>query len=302
MLGGLPLALVMTGRLLARRKQLELAALRRQGAVSVLSEHGDIPPDYQEKVEQSFAALLAEAWEALPVDRPLLGDILRALGCLIANAFVEAVPPLMVETPSADPLDVAEDPLDAALQWLDRAQLLERNQAHEVQMHPLIHQFAQGQADAAFRSAMGRRIVNTLMDPNQYTRATLPALLRLALDLEAADGIAGCESMVAAELSSLTRMLSAEAHDLRLATTDDQGLSLIAQIAYATSSHGIPTLHSAAEANMRANGEMHLAVRWSTAGGTTGVRQRLLRHDGWIFSCALSGNGKIALSASQDHK
>jgi hypothetical protein len=62
LLGGLPLALVMTGRLLAGRPQRTLAslrtALRHRGAVSVLSEHGQIPLDYHQKIGSSFRAVL----------------------------------------------------------------------------------------------------------------------------------------------------------------------------------------------------------------------------------------------------
>lgn len=68
MLGGLPLALVMVGRLLANRQTLgfgQLAAiLEQKGAVKAIDEKGTIPPDYHEKIGSSLQAVLSEVWDA----------------------------------------------------------------------------------------------------------------------------------------------------------------------------------------------------------------------------------------------
>ena len=302
-LGGLPLALVMTGRLLARRSALScatlVAALRRQGAVDVLSARGDIPPDYQERVGRSFGALLVEAWDALPADRPLLPQILRALGCLAENAFVpEAVLPLMVEVPPVDPLDLGDAPVEAALRWLDAAQLVERNQAGEARLHPLIYDFAAKRADAAFRTVTSERVRASLADPKTYSGHDLPILLRLAIDLDRQGGIAASGSDAAAALRPLVRMLSAEAYNLRRGI--DTGFSMYAQLDHAATLHGVTDLKAAAVAAANERSEPHLTARWTTAGASGAVRHRLAGHETGVWRCAISADGRTGLSASED--
>jgi NB-ARC domain len=106
LLGGLPLALVMTGRLLADRPDLTLVglrnALRRRGAISILSERGQIPPDYHQKIGSSFRAVLSEIWDALPeAEFDLRRRVLTALALFGESIFVpEEVLLLMLELPA----------------------------------------------------------------------------------------------------------------------------------------------------------------------------------------------------------
>ena len=284
MLGGLPLALVMTGRLMGRRKALGFGALvqvlRSQGAVTVLTQHGAIPPDYHDKIGRSFEALLVEAWDALPADQPMLRDILRSLGCLAENAFIpEFVLPFLIQTPPADPFGLAHDPMESGLRWLDDAQLLERNQAGEARLHPLIHRFAGARADGAFRTAMSQQVGSKLMDPSSYDDAILPALLRLAIDLDRSGGIEGCNPEFAAKLAAITRLLSGESYNLRHAASRRGGFSIAAQLAHAAALHGIAELQEKATGQMRERREPHFAVRWTTAAAVAAARHRLQGHE-----------------------
>ena len=303
MLGGLPLALVMTGRLMARRKGLGFSSLvqvlRSQGAVTVLTQHGAIPPDYHEKIGRSFEALLVEAWDALPPDQPMLRDILRSLGCLAENAFVpDFVLPLMLRTPPADPFGLAGDPMQAALRWLDDAQLLERNQAGEARLHPLIHRFAAARADGDFRTAMGREAASRFMDPGSYHEAVLPALLRLAIDLDRSGGIGGCSPEFATRLAAMTRLLSGRAtisamRHRNAAAFRSQPSS--AMRPRCTASANCTRKHSGRCANevkhISLSAGRRLRPPRQRATGCTG-------HEDGVWGCAISGDGQTGLSAS----
>jgi hypothetical protein len=303
MLGGLPLALVMTGRLMAPPRPRTFArladALRGQGAVTVLDRHGQIPPDYHEKIGKSFGALLIETWDALPKDRPLLQDILKVLGCLPENAFVpEAVLPLMVALPAGDPLDLDPDTAGQALTRLADAQLLERNQAQELRLHPLIHRFLGERADAGFRIALGDRLLANLQDPRRYATAPLAAVLRLAADLDRT-GLEGSRTEAAAQLADLVRLLTAEAYNLRRAADPESGFSLAAQLRLAAAQHGIVEMQQRLDAEHGSDGP-YMRVRWTTVQAAKAARHRLQGHEAGVWGCGISADGKIGLSASGD--
>src|SRR5882724_9367704 len=114
----------MTGRLLAAQPERTLASLRNtlrhRGAVSVLSERGQIPPDYHQKIGSSFRAVLSEIWDALPEAESVLHRrVLTALALFGESAFVpEDVLPLMLDLPVPDPDGLDPPPLAKAIATL----------------------------------------------------------------------------------------------------------------------------------------------------------------------------------------
>jgi hypothetical protein len=129
-------------------------ALRRGGAVAVLDQHGQIPPDYKEKIGRSFQAVLTEIW-----DKQSEGDrrLLKTLAQLGENVFVpEAALPLLVDLPPEDPLGLGPAPLGQTLGRLALAQLIERNEERgQLRLHPLIHEFSRARCESGF----GRNLV-----------------------------------------------------------------------------------------------------------------------------------------------
>ena len=145
------------------------------------------------------------------------------------------------------------------------------------------------------------RILSGLSDPKCYAAPALPDLLQFAIELDAVGGIAGSDGEVAEALGPLTRMLSAEAYNLRRVATGATGLSATAQLAYAAALHGLADLQSAASKIVRERRERHFALRWTSAAASGVARHWLPGHEEAVLGCAISGDGRTGLSASADH-
>jgi WD40 repeat protein len=289
LLGGLPLALVMTGRLLADRPHLTFArfrtVLRSRGAVSVLSESGQIPEDYHEKIGSSFRAVLSEVWDSLPGEEfDLRRKILTALALFGENVFVsECVLPLMLELPEPNSNDLDPPPLERALALLSSAQLLERNQERaQLRLHPLIQDFVrrrQEQGDIARMLEHVAEAASPILDLPVDHLSDVTSALEILSKLESGSGIA-----------DLCRLLRVESDALRHPV----------QFAFAAGVHGRVALKAAAEEVADAAGRPYLRLRWTTGQAPRSLRHRLRGHDDEVKSCAIKADGSAALSASSD--
>jgi hypothetical protein len=306
LLGGLPLALVITGRLLAGRPELTVVVLRNalhhRGAISVLSERGQILPDYHHKIGSSFRAVLSEIWDALPEAEPdLRRRVLTALALFGENASVpEDVLPLMLELPVADPDDIDPPPLEQALARLEAAQLVERNwERRQLRLHPLIQFFAQQRQELGTPARVLERVKHELNSARSILALPVGHLseavraLEILSKLDSGSGAAG-------GVVDLCRMLRVEAHAVSLTAYTSSGAVDPAQLAYAAALHGQAALKEAAEQTARAKGAPHLELRWTTAEAGRSLRYRLHGHEGSVFGCAVNADGRTGLSASSD--
>ena len=253
LLGGLPLALVVTGRLLIARPQLGLEtlrnALRERGAVSVLSERGQIPPDYRQKIGSSFRAVLGETWDALPrVEADLHRRTLTALALFGQNAFVpEDVLALMLQLPESRPDGFDLPPIEQALAHLQAAQLVERDRTRgQLRLHPLIQDFALQQGDSASTIHVFDHVARELNSARPILALASDRLSEVARALEGLSKSHGA-SAAAGEVVDLSRLLRVEAHALGLTANPISGTAEPAQLAYAAALHGQATLKAAAE-------------------------------------------------------
>jgi WD40 repeat protein len=306
LLGGLPLAVVVTGRLLAVRPQLTLTtlrdALRDRGAISVLSERGQIPPDYRQKMGSSFRAVLSEVWDALPYAESDLGrKVLTALALFGENAFVpEDVLPLMLELPAPDPDGFDPPPLEQALARLETAQLVERDRRRgQLRLHPLIQDFALQRGEFGSAAQVLDRVVRELDSARPPLALPTDRLSEVARALEGLSRSAG-GSAAAGAVVDLCRLLRVEAHALGLTADPISGTADPAQLAYAAALHGRAALKTAAEEAASAKGKPYLQLRWTTAKALRSLRHRLRGHEDRVGGCAVSADGFTGLSASWD--
>jgi len=304
-LGGLPLALVMAGRLLAANPERTTVSLRgvlrNRGAVSVLSEHGQIPPAYREKVRGSFRAVLSEIWDALPqAEVDPCRTILTALALFDGNTFIpEDVLPLMLELPVTDPDDFDLPLLERALERLEVAQLLERNPSRrQLRLHPLIQDFVRRQEGANSALFLDRIVYNL---ESGRTILTLPAgaLSEVARALDPLSKL-GDGSGAAEAVGDICRLLRVESYALASTADPVSGTPDPAQLAYAAALHGRAELKAAAEKAANVNGKPRLQLRWTTAKAPRALRHRLRGHEDRVGGCAVSADGHTGFSASWD--
>jgi WD40 repeat protein len=306
LLGGLPLALVMTGRLLADRPELSLVglhnALRHRGAISVLSERGQIPPDYHQKIGSSFRAVLSEVWDALPEAEPdLRRKVLTALALFGENAFVpEDVLPLMLELPAPDPDGFDPPPLEQALARLEAAQLVERNRSRgQLRLHPLIQDFSRQQQEPGSAAGSIERVERQLEGATAVLGVPTGRLGVVARAFESLSRL-DSGSAAAGAVADLCRLLRVEAHALSVTTDPSSGSANPAQLAYLAALHGRTKLKAAAEEAASASGRPYLRLRWTTAEAARSLRLRLRGHESRVLGCAVSADDGIGLSVSSD--
>jgi WD40 repeat protein len=304
LLGGMPLALVMTGRLLADRPELTLVslrnALRYRGAVSVLSERGRIPSDYHQKVGSSFRAVLSEIWDALPEAEPdPRRRVLTGLALFGESAFVpEAVLPLMLELPAPDPGGFDPPPLERALFQFETSQLVERNRDRQhLRLHPLIYDFARQRQESGSASRVLDRVARELDGGRAILALSGDRLGEIARAVDSLSKL-GSGSEAGGALTELCRLLRAEAHALSLTTDPVSGRPDPAQLAYGAALHGRTPLKAAAEEAADASGKPYARLRWTTAETARPLRHRLRGHEDWVRGCALSADGRTGLTAS----
>jgi WD40 repeat protein len=305
LLGGLPLALVMTGRLLAAQPERTLAslrnALRHRGAISVLSERGQIPSDYFQKIGSSFGAVLSEIWDALPeAEADLRRRILMALALFGESAFVpEEVLPLMLKLPGADPDGLDPPPLEQALSRLEAAQLVERNREQgKARLHPLIHDFTQRRQELGSIARVLDRVARELDAAAAILAIRIERLSEIARSLDSLSKLAS-GSGDGAVVADLCRLLRVEAQSLSLTAEPASGTADPAQLAYLAGLHGRAALKAAAEEAANANGRPYLRLLWTTAkAAPRSVRYRLRGHDFEVKYCALSSDGCAGFSVS----
>ncbi|MEB3266282.1 MAG: tetratricopeptide repeat protein [Cyanobacteriota bacterium] len=154
--GGLPLALLLLGRQLARDQDLELAellrALRDRGALARELQGSAADPLQARGLCAGFQLI----WEGL-------GPLERRLALLLAALPCTAVPWELLARccpPQIDPHDWQE-----ALLGLEQQHLIERPLARMVQLHVLVHDLlaAQGEADPpALRQERCERLLGAL--------------------------------------------------------------------------------------------------------------------------------------------
>jgi hypothetical protein len=306
LLGGLPLALVVTGRLLTARPRLGLEtlrnALRERGAVSVLSERGQIPPDYRQKIGSSFRAALSEIWDALPrAEADLHRRTLTALALFGQNAFVpEDVLALMLQRPESRPDGFDLPPIEQALAHLQAAQLVERDRTRgQLRLHPLIQDFALQQGDSGSTIQVFDHVARELDSARPILALASDRLSEVARALERLSKSHGA-SAAAGEVVDLSRLLRVEAHALGLTANPISGTAEPAQLAYAAALHGRATLKAAAEEVASAIGKPYLKLRWTTAKALRSLRHRLRGHEDRVGGSAVSTDGHTGFSASWD--
>jgi hypothetical protein len=167
-LGGLPLALRLTGALLQRQPGVRLdrltAVLRDKGARAVLDGNGNALDDYRGRMAASLGAVLAETWSAIPADRPELSEAVEAIAVLPeARSWSSGLLHVLVQIPS-DPLGLVEDPLPALLQELASRNLVERPDAVTVRLHPLVREFVRERAEAGLDARVARQTAAAVLE------------------------------------------------------------------------------------------------------------------------------------------
>jgi WD40 repeat protein len=311
MLGRLPLALELAGAYLGKfSDDVSLAdyrkGLKADGALATLD--ADVAEltdaDLRRVHDLAVAATIGEQWEALQDESAQ--TLLR-----VASLFPESAALPMERLGLLAGLgDVARagrlSPLRRAVRRLDDACLVERMERDHLRLHPLIREFAASQTppghDVDFRHACADRAASGLED-----FATFEALEArrgvdgLQEDLVSVLGLSpGTASDTGARLWTLLRLIQREAHNLRVVNHVSRPTVLAQQVRNRAFLLGISPLRASAERRLDGAGQPHFQLRWMASRESPGLVRTLTGHEDWVTSVAVSPDGRLALSSSND--
>ena len=299
MLGGLPLALRLTGGLFARRPDLRYAkladALAAQGARMVLDQAGGELPDYRSGLSATLGAVLAETWNALDRAPPALRGLVEVVAALPeARSWLVGLLHLLAPAPS-DPLGLADDPLPALLLDLLSRHVIEQPEAGTVRLHPLVWQEARARAGSVLGPRVASQVALGLHDGTVMARlgsADFHVLRGLLPGLEADAGEA-----VRARLSEARRVLAPLARQL-----DETGLpSPLPALHAEAQRRGYEGFASVVDEAAAGLPGPRLRLRWSAERMTDPAELHVLaEHAEAVCACAFSPDGRLVLTASRD--
>ena len=252
----------------------------------------------------AVAATIGEQWNALRDDSARL--LLRVTALFPESAAVP-IPRLGVLAGLVDEARPGRlSPLHRAVERLEDACLVERLEGDQVRLHPLIREFAAQQTPSddvehfprlcLERAAVALEHFPTL--ERIYCQRGVDALQE---DLIAILGLCPpSASDLNARLQALLRLLQREAPHLRGVDPANQPLVFAQQVRNRAFLLGITVLQSGAERRLAALGQPHALLLWRASRESPALVRNLAGHARAESSVAVSGDGRLALSGSDD--
>ena len=309
MLGRLPLALELAGAYLGKfSRDVSLVdyreGLKSDGALATLDADAAelTEADLRRVHAPAVAATIGEQWNALRDDSARL--LLRVTALFPESAAVP-ISRLGVLAGLGDEARSGRlSPLHRAVKRLEDACLVERLEADQVRLHPLIREFAARQTppddvehfprQCLERAAAALEHFPTL--ERTYGQRGVDALQE---DLIAILGLCPpSASGLSARLQALLRLLQREAHLLRGVDPANQPVLFAQQVRNRAFLLGITALQSGAERRLAALGQPHALLLWRASRESPALVRTLAGHAGGVRSVAVSADGRLALSAS----
>ncbi len=307
-LGHLPLALEIAAAHL-RRPRLSLAqyrdALLERGALAVVDDpKGRVSADdLTTRHTAAVAATLAEQWESLESEDARL--LLRVAGQLPAAAQIP-IARLGLLAGISDADDIFGSPLELAVAELNNASIIEKLQADQLRLHPLVREFAEGQTSATERAAfravcttnLHRTYSNVVNLESHCARRGVTALendLRVALML-----LPDLRSPTSQSLMSIQRIIEQESHILRQWQPKRNPTFFAQQLRYrAVLSHDERLITGTGD-RLASLSQGYVALTWGYSRNSSRLVRVLSGHTDYVSAVAVTPDGRHAISASPD--
>jgi WD40 repeat protein len=311
MLGRLPLALELAGAYLGKYSgdvSLEgyREGLRSDGALATLdADAAELSEaDLRRVHDPAVAATIREQWEALRDESARL--LLRVASLSPESSAIPIARLGLLAGLGDEAKPGRRSPLRRALQRLDDACLVERLEAEQIRLHPLIREFAVAQTPSDHTEGFRSECLSRASDALEH----LPTLE----GLDARRGVDGLQEDLIAilelcppsapdlgvRLQRLLRLLQREAHHLRDAVRESRPIFFAQQVRNRASLLGIPPLQSTAEQRLTVLGRAHFRLLWTASRESRELIRTLSGHEDWVCALALSPDSRHVLSGSGD--
>jgi WD40 repeat protein len=307
MLGRLPLALELAGAYLGKFSgdvslQGYREGLRVDGSLSTLDADAvDLTEaDLRRVHDPAVAATIGEQWVALGDDSARL--LLRVASLFTESTAVSIVRLGLLTGLSDEARPGRLSPLLRAVKRLDDSCLVERLEADQIRLHPLIREFASGQMSPDQLEDFRRRCLERAAEAVENF-PTLEALeTRRGVDGLQEDLIAILEvcppsaSDLSTRIQTVLRLLQREANHLRLSKTSSQPSLFAQQIRNRALLMGIDSLQSSAEQKLSALGQPHFRLLWRASRESPALIRTFTGHP--ASTVAVTPDGRYAISGS----
>ena len=314
LLGGMPLALEISGSFLRAAGEVTLAdfaeRLRDEGRLPTVMEEGEaLPPIDQPVIHAGLKTAFDAQYKIL--DDETAKHLLRAAG------QVPGMDPILADRlglltgvsnlrPQGHP-----SPLASALQCLYDASLAREYEGDCVWMHPLVHEFAAHLTLPDERPDFCRRCVANLADAfedlarleEQCARRGIERLqedLLVGLSLLSVPGHEDAE--LDRRLQSLLRVMSRECNTLQSWRPEEQPAALAQQLHYRATCLRLHDLAARAAARLNGMGEPWLALRWAAGRMLPALERTVAAHLGPVQAVAVLPGQWQAVSGADDGK
>ncbi len=311
MLGRHPMALEMAGENLGKyRADITLESyregLRSDGALATLDADAAelTEADLRRVHDPAVAATIGEQWASLRDEPARL--LLR-----VASLFSESIAVPITRLGLLAGLDDEarpgrRSPLRRAVQHLDDACLVERLEADQIRLHPLIREFATdqtpaGQVEDFHRQCLARASAALEHFPTLESLDAQRGVDGLQEDVIAVLGLCPpSASEIGDRVQAVLRLLQREAHNFCGQDAKYHTTLFAQQVRNRAVQSGIVSLQSDAAHRLVELGQPHFQLQWTASRESPDLIRTLTGHGDWVNAVTLFPDGRHALSGSED--
>jgi WD40 repeat protein len=310
MLGRLPLALELAGAYLGKYSvDVPLAGYRQglksDGALATLdADAAELnEADLRRVHDPAVATTIREQWEALEYDPARL--LLRVASLFPESSAIPIARLSLLAGLAEEARPGRLSPIHRAVKCLDDACLIERLEADQLRLHPLIREF--GAAQASDRTGDFRRPCLERAVASLETFSTLEALgARRGFDAIQEDLIAILEVCppsapdVSHRLRSLLRLVQREVNHFRGGEPGSHPVLFVQQVRNRAFFEGIGPLQITADRTLAALGQPHFRLIWTARRESPALVRTFVGHEDQVAAVAVTVDGRRVLSGSHD--
>jgi hypothetical protein len=301
-LGYLPLALALAGTFLGQHPEIGLSAYRdrlaEEGCLAAVDESGVEALDLATQHDAAVGATLRLQWAALKSEdawRVLQTAALLGEAAQVPRARLALLTGLSDRAAKGRPAPLAEALRAASQLWL-----VEELTAAEVRLHPLVREFVAETIEerATFAEACAERMGEALWEMGElHDEVAGRGIDAVLTDLRAGSAIAGASEPKG---MWLLRALDLEAHNLRPWEPGLEPGFFLQQLRNCCLELGWWHLRALAETKLEEVKWPWLRERIPTSRASKALVRTLEGHTSGVIGVALTADGHLAVSASED--
>ncbi len=305
-LGWLPLALELSAAYLGAYPEVTLEGylerLRTEGSLETVDDTELHPEDLPTRHDIAVTATLQAQWNRLnDKDAQLL---FRAAGQFSEASWIPIARLGLLIGIETEAKPGYPSKLSVILKKLHTVSLIEELTEDRLRLHPLVQEFAAQLSPLSFRLELAERVLTTLEDLSRLQTRVRHYGIEMVLE-DFRTGLEFCvdvpKNQTYDQISRFERILDRQTHFLRDWKPDAQPAFFLQQFREEAYRLNLEELKAQAETQLAQLGRPYLHERFKNSDESPELVRTLQGHGGRVSSVVLSPNGRLAVSASEDH-